>query len=154
MLITEQFYDVIVDPGVLGEFGSQVRRERKVGILDGDLCRSLLGYQAGYLRSMVNIEQGGAERRNGTEWRDVYYKDFTLRVKRYSCKLWGLWVRWALSPSREKLGNASELSDTTCSTKVSLSESSAAAATLSYPLAHRARVNIERGKAGQCNETY
>ena len=44
---------MIVDPSVLGEFGSQVRREhvRKVGILDGDLCRSLLGDQASSLRS-------------------------------------------------------------------------------------------------------
>ena len=62
---------MIVDPSVLGEFGSQVRREhvREVGILDGDLCRSLLGDQAGYLRSTgrVNIVRGGAELRNGTD---------------------------------------------------------------------------------------
>ena len=74
---------MIVDPSVLGEFGSLVRRERKVGILDGDLCRSLFGYQAGYLRSDVNylglhpgqalqlqtsnIKRGGAGGRNGTD---------------------------------------------------------------------------------------
>ena len=41
----------------------------------------------------------------------------------------------------------------TCSTKVSLSGSSIATTTLSYPLARRTRVNIERGRAGRHNET-
>ena len=62
---------MVVDLSLLGEFGSQVQREhdRKVGILDRDLCRSLLGYQAGSLRSTgkVNIERGGAGQHNGTE---------------------------------------------------------------------------------------
>ena len=60
---------MIVGLSVLGEFGNQVRREREVGILDGDLRRSLLDYQAVYLRSTgrVNIERGGAGRRNGTD---------------------------------------------------------------------------------------
>ena len=74
---------MIVGPSVLKEFRNQVRRERKVGILVGDLCRSLLGYQVGYLGS---TSSGG------------------------------------------ELGNASELSDTTCITKVSLSGSSTSAA--------------------------
>ena len=44
-MVVNQFGSVLVNPGVLGEFGRQVRREyvHKVGILDGDLCRSLLG---------------------------------------------------------------------------------------------------------------
>ena len=52
---------MIVDPSVVGEFGSQVRRKHvyEVGILDGDLCKSLFSYQAGYLRSTgrMNIER-------------------------------------------------------------------------------------------------
>ena len=40
-MVIDQLDSMIVDPSVLGEFGGQVRRERKVGILDGDLCRSL-----------------------------------------------------------------------------------------------------------------
>ena len=54
---------------VFWDFGSQVWRKqaRKVDILDGDLCKSLFGYQAGYPRSTVNIERGGAGRRNRTE---------------------------------------------------------------------------------------
>ena len=39
--------------------------------------------------------------------------------------------------SGEKLGNTLELSDATCTTKVSFSGSSAAAITLFYPLAQR-----------------
>ena len=66
LLTINQFYGVIIDPGVFREFGSQVQREREVDILDEDLCRSLLGYQAGYLRSTVNIEWGGAAQHNGT----------------------------------------------------------------------------------------
>ena len=62
---------MIVDPSVLGEFGSQVRREhvREVDILVGDLCRSLFDYQAGYLRlpQRVDVERGGAGRRIGTD---------------------------------------------------------------------------------------
>ena len=60
---------MIVGLSVLGEFGNQVRRERKVGILDGNFCRSLLDYQAVYLRSTerVNIEWQGAGRHNGTD---------------------------------------------------------------------------------------
>ena len=47
---------MIVDPGVLGEFGNQVWGERKVGILDEDLCSSLLGDQASYLRSTGRVD--------------------------------------------------------------------------------------------------
>ena len=56
----------IIDPSVLGEFGNQVWREHvhEVGILVGDLRKSLFGYQAGY---RVDIEWGGARRRIGTE---------------------------------------------------------------------------------------
>ena len=79
---------MIIDLNVLGEFGSQVRRERKVGILDGDLCRSLFRYQAGYIGS---------------------------------------------TSSREELGDASELSDATCTTKVLLLGSSATAANFFLP---------------------
>ena len=39
-MVINQLDSMIVDPSMLGEFGSQVWRERKVGILDGDLCRS------------------------------------------------------------------------------------------------------------------
>ena len=74
---------MIVSPSVLKEIGNQVRRERKVGILVGDLCRSLFRYYAGYLRSTL---------------------------------------------SGEELGDASELSDVTCTMKVSLSGSSTTAA--------------------------
>ena len=83
----DQLDRMIVDPSVLGEFGSQVRREREVGILDGDLRRSLLDYQAVYLRSTgrVNIERGGAGRRNGTDWPDVNYVGLMFRVKLCSC---------------------------------------------------------------------
>ena len=53
LLTIDQLNSMIVDPSVLGEFGRQVQREhvREVSILGGDLCRSLFGYQAGYLRS-------------------------------------------------------------------------------------------------------
>ena len=66
-MVIDQLDSMIVDPSVLGEFGNQVLKEREVGILNGDLCRSLLGYQAVYLRSTrrVNIERGGAEGRSG-----------------------------------------------------------------------------------------
>ena len=47
---------MIVDAGVLGEFGSQVLREREVSILDGDLCGSLPGNQASYLRSTGRVD--------------------------------------------------------------------------------------------------
>ena len=47
---------MIVDPSVLGEFGNQVLREREVGILDGDLRRSLLDDQASYLRSTGRVD--------------------------------------------------------------------------------------------------
>ena len=47
---------MIVDAGVLEEFGSQVLRECEVGILDGDLCRSLPGDQASYLRSTGRVD--------------------------------------------------------------------------------------------------
>ena len=51
---------MIVDFGVFGELGSQVRRKNicKVRILGGNLYRSLFGNQAGYLRPLgrVNIE--------------------------------------------------------------------------------------------------
>ena len=48
---------MIVNPSMLREFGSQVLRERKVGILDGDPRRSLFCNQASYLKSTgwVNI---------------------------------------------------------------------------------------------------
>ena len=60
---------MIVGLSVLGEFGNQVWREREVGILDEDLRRSLLNYQAVYLgfTGRVNIERGGAGRHNGTD---------------------------------------------------------------------------------------
>ena len=50
-MVIDQLNSMIVDPSVLGEFGSEVRRKyiHEVDILDGDFCRSLLGYQAGYL---------------------------------------------------------------------------------------------------------
>ena len=52
---------MIVSSGVFGELESQVRREniREVQILGGDLRRSLLGNQAGYLRpsGRVDIEE-------------------------------------------------------------------------------------------------
>ena len=49
---------MIVDPSVVGEFGSQVRKKhvRKVGVLDGDLYKSFLGNQASYLRSMGRVD--------------------------------------------------------------------------------------------------
>ena len=47
---------MIVDPSVLGKFGRQVLRERKVGILNGDLCRSLCDNQASYLRSTGRVD--------------------------------------------------------------------------------------------------
>ena len=47
---------MIIDPSVLREFGSQVLREREVGILDGDLRRSLPGDQASYLRSTGKVD--------------------------------------------------------------------------------------------------
>ena len=50
---------MIVGPSVLKEFGNQVRRKRKVGMLVGDLCRSFLGYQAGYLGSTLSEEELG-----------------------------------------------------------------------------------------------
>ena len=86
---------MIVDPSVVGEFGSQVRREhiRKVGVLDEDLCRSLFGDQASYLRPMgrvdICIERGGIEgcdERDGTEGHDVNYVGLMFRVKYCSCK--------------------------------------------------------------------
>ena len=60
---------MIIGLSVLEEFENQVRREREVGILDGDFRRSLLNYQAIYLRSTgrVNIERREAGRRNGTD---------------------------------------------------------------------------------------
>ena len=63
-MVIDQLDSMVIDPSVLGEFESQVRRERKVGILDGNLCRGLLGNQAGYLRP---VKRGGAERRIGTD---------------------------------------------------------------------------------------
>ena len=39
-MVIDQLDSMIVDPSVLGKFGSQVRREREVGILDGNLCKS------------------------------------------------------------------------------------------------------------------
>ena len=78
---------MIVNPSVLGEFGSQVRKERvrEVSILGGDLRRSLFGYQAGYLRSTgwmdICIERGR------TEGRNVNYKGFMFQIKCCSCKL-------------------------------------------------------------------
>ena len=39
-MVIDQLDSMIVDPSVLGEFGSQVQREREVGILNGDLRRS------------------------------------------------------------------------------------------------------------------
>ena len=84
-----QLDGMIIDPSVLKGFGCQVRREnvRKVTILSGDFCRSFFGYQAGYLRSMVNIEhkRGGAGRHNGTDWPEMNYIGFMLWVKLYSC---------------------------------------------------------------------
>ena len=47
---------MIIDAGVLGEFRSQVLRKREVSILDGDLCRSLPGNQASYLRSTGKVD--------------------------------------------------------------------------------------------------
>ena len=59
-----------LDNGIEG-FGSQVWREHvcKFNILVGDLCKSFLGYQAGYLRSTgrVNIERGEVGQCNGIE---------------------------------------------------------------------------------------
>ena len=68
-MVIDQLDSMIIDPSALGEFGNQVRREHvhEVGILDGVLCRSLLGYQVGYLRS------------------DVNYVGLMLRVKLCSC---------------------------------------------------------------------
>ena len=59
---------MVVNLGVLGEFGRQVWREyvRKVGIFVKDFRGSLLGNQAGYLRPLgrMNIERGRTEGRN------------------------------------------------------------------------------------------
>ena len=89
---------MIVDSSVLGELGRQVWRKnvRKVRILGGDLCRSLLGNQAGYLRppervdikgrnqnlldnqagylrSLGRVDIEGHDKRGGTEGRDMNY---------------------------------------------------------------------------------
>ena len=70
---------MVVDPGVLGEFGRQVWREyiREFGILVGDLCGSLLGNQAGYLRSpgRMNIKRGEIE------GRDVNYERLGILIQ-------------------------------------------------------------------------
>ena len=42
-MVIDQLDSMIVDPSVLGEFGSQVLKERKVGILSGDHRKSLFG---------------------------------------------------------------------------------------------------------------
>ena len=109
---------MIVDANVLRQFGNQVRRKpvRKIQILGKDICRGLFGNQAGYLRlsQRVDVEWGGAGRRIRTDWPDMNYIGLMLRVKRYSCKLWGLWVGCILSG--EELGNASELTDSTWTT--------------------------------------
>ena len=70
-LTIDQLGSLIVDSSVLEEFGHQARREhiRKVGILGGGVCRSLLANQAGYLRlpQRVDVKRGRAGRRIGTD---------------------------------------------------------------------------------------
>ena len=91
MAVIYQFGKMIVDAGVFTEFGSQIWRKHvcKVRILGGNFCRGFLGNQAGYLRLLqrVDIKEGGAEWRIGTNWPNVNYVGLMLRVKRCSCKL-------------------------------------------------------------------
>ena len=69
MLLTiNQFDSEVIDLGVLGEFGCQIRKMsiRKVNILMKNLGKSLFDNQAGYLRPIrkVNcIEWGEAKGR-------------------------------------------------------------------------------------------
>ena len=79
---------MVVDPGVLGEFGRQVWREyvREVGILVGDFCGSFLGNQAGYLRpsGRIDIEQGGTEGRNvnyESFWKKLGFSKFIFHLE-------------------------------------------------------------------------
>ena len=102
----DQFYGMIIDSGVFGELGSQVRRKniREVRILGGDLYRSLLGNQArylrplgrvnikgrdrsllgnqaGYLRSPGRVDIKGRDERSGTEGRDMNYVSLMFRIE-------------------------------------------------------------------------
>ena len=108
----DQFYGIIVDSGVFGKLGSQVRREniREVQILGKDLCRSLLDNQAGYLRppgrvdikgrnrsllgnqtrylrSPGRVDIEGRDERGGTEGHDMNYVSLMFRIKYCSGKL-------------------------------------------------------------------
>ena len=67
-MVIDQLDSMIVDPSMLGEFGSQVWRKRKVSILDKNLNRSLFGYHAIYLKSTgrVIIEREDIRQCNGT----------------------------------------------------------------------------------------
>ena len=101
---------MVVDSGVLGELGRQVRREnvREVRILGGDLCRSLLGNQAGYLRPPKRVDIEGRER-GGTEGCDMNYVSLMFRIECCSCKLF-LTNKFNASGSREGLlGSVSSL---------------------------------------------
>ena len=103
---------MIVDLGLLGKLGCQVQREniRKVQILGGDLCRCLLGNQAGYLRlprrvdiegrdrslfgnqaeylrSLGRVDIKGRNEQGETEGRNMNYISLMFRIKCYSGKL-------------------------------------------------------------------
>ena len=82
LLTFDQFYSMIVDSGVFGELGSQVRREniREVRILGGDLCRSLFCNQAGYLRLLGRVDIKG-RKQGGTEGRNINYVSLMFRIK-------------------------------------------------------------------------
>ena len=73
MLTINQFNSMVINLGILGEFGRQVRREYvcKVNILVRDFCKSLFGNQANNLRftGSVNIKlkQGKAGQRIRTD---------------------------------------------------------------------------------------
>ena len=79
---------MIVDSGVFGELGSQVQREniREVRILGGDLYRSLLYNQAGYLRLPERVDIKGREW-SRIEGRDMNYISLMFRIECCSYKL-------------------------------------------------------------------
>lgn len=74
------------------EFGYKIQRKYvcEVGILVGDLCKSLFGNQVGYLRSIKKkdyIKRNRAEKRGGAKERNVNYKGLILQIKYCNCKL-------------------------------------------------------------------
>ena len=73
---------MIVNSSVFGELGSQVRRENicEVRIFGGDLCRGLLGNQAGYLRLPEMVDFEGRER-SRTEGRDMNYVSLMFQIE-------------------------------------------------------------------------